>query len=446
MGTLAGLTGLAGVAYPVANYVRSSSSSPTFDLLLITAWMFVALFVGYVSALLVGDLLFPAGWREVSILGRQVDVTNDDHAHLVDAATRDRTFAFSSIWVVVVLIIVSSTYFATNNFFGWYARYGYASSTLRGENTERKVIILEEMTRALDDRLVTYAQLMTEQLDSSDPLVVTQAIWSLGEVSRRMVRSIQMMNQGKKGGQWVNGLYESLQREVLPRFLKLQATGVQGVRSEALIYALASLKSEDAFTGFKAKFKSKDTTKVELLAIIKALAFMRDQGNGVPMLRSKILDEDDEIVRMSLWALGEIYGFGSGDYSEDTVDTGTLDILIRSLPTMAFNRQCVALDLLQRLRPGHVGPQLFKLFDSVEPSDKSCERREVKLKFQAPELMSKGEEFRQKVLKTLATIADGNHEVIVWMRRRSKDSTVASGLRADMEHILQVVNERRAAQ
>ena len=117
-------------------------------------------------------------------------------------------------------------------------------------------------------------------------------------------------------------------------------------------------------------------------------------------------------------------------------------LLLDNLERMPHEVQCVALDTLQRIRSAHLAKVLFRLFDSVDPPNKRCKRMEMSRAFQSALLMSGAEDYRQKVVKALATIAEGNSEVMSWLRKRRNDESVASGLRDDMTHILQVLRER----
>lgn len=446
---IAFLVPLFGYAIWVSHFIREHSSSPSVDLILITAWMFLALAGAFIGALLVCEFAFPAGWRETNILGISPGLPTDDDADIeaIGAATQSRTLPFAVILVLALGVVVYVSHLATGRFLVWYSKYGYATSTLRGDETSRKVAVLEDMTRAQDDRLITFTDMMIAVLDDPDsaPELRTQAIWSLGEVGRRMERSIELMAAGEAGGKWVRGLRHTLRSTVEPELLKRLKAKPPTVEAVALVYGLGAMRNEDARAVFKELVATDGTDRALVTAIVRAMATARPPRVGLAVVRPLLLTDDQELFGLAAWAVGEMYGFGSGESQEDPPDPAVVRILRRRLPRVSFETQCLLLDSAQRVRAEDLDRVLFQLFESVEPVDRRCPRRTMDRRFQPPVLISKEEEFREKVVKTLAAIAEGNDKVRLWLREKSQDENVASGLRRDMRHVLEVVNARPAA-
>jgi hypothetical protein len=454
---------LSAFAHWASQFIRQQSDSPGTDMVLITGWMLGIFCAAYVAAILVGDLLFGSVWREVAFLGRRVDVEHEELA-TVELSTRNRTLHFSMLVVAILSVFVVGSHQVTDGFLPWYARYGYASSTLRGQDTGAKMTILREMTQAQDDRLIGNAKLMVEQLSSTDPEVAIQALWSIGEVGRRTVRSIELMETGVEGGDWIYGLKRYLEDTVLPRLeSEIEAIGTDAKRGPALVYALIAMQSEKGRSKVRAYLKGSGTDRDLTLQVIHSVAEQRDI-HLVGMLVNVLYDADPALVGAAAWAIGEVFGLDTTDYSMlCSRSSGALRIRCALMEdafeqsTVAFKKalarfdastdsgltvHCSILEALQRTRPEDISTQLMGLFDAIEPANRRCPRSETTLPFQGAVLQCSSEEYREKVVKTLATVAQGNPAVVDWLRSRSDDASVASGLRADMRHILDVISER----
>ncbi|MFT5433551.1 MAG: hypothetical protein ACI9OJ_004257 [Myxococcota bacterium] len=442
--TVIGVGPLFGFSWWAAGYVTEQSTSASVDLLLITLWMFLALGVAYLAGLTIADRFFPAGWREINILGMRPDVDKEEAELQIAAASRSQAIPFAFIVTTILAVLVVSTYFSTDGFLSWYARYGYATSTMRGDDPERQVAILAQMTRAQDDRLIRFAEMMEAALDDtkSHPKVREQAIWSLGEVSRRMVRSIELMEQGKKGADWVYGLHEHLSSKVGPKLVTAFAAAPNSGDGPALVYALGALRVPEANVLFRQWIDAGGTDKEMLAGIIRAAALHRDPRQGVELLRPILVSPDDDMAALAAWGIGEIYGVGTGAASEEPPDPAMVQLLSDRLLRMPFKAQCATLDALVRVRAVELGPVLFTLFDSVSPPERRCPRQIVDRPFQAPMVISKEEELREKVVQAIAAIAEGNATVMSWLRRRLADPTIAKGLHNDMRYILDVLSGR----
>ena len=147
--SILGLVPLSAVAFGGAWWIRERSASPGLDMLIITSWMLLALGLSYLLALLIGDFVFPKGWRAVQVLERTGAADNDDlSAEEVVAASKGQALPFAMIWVALVLALSFLTHVGTGGFFSWYSQYGYVTSVLRGDNQELKLRAMDEMTGA----------------------------------------------------------------------------------------------------------------------------------------------------------------------------------------------------------------------------------------------------------------------------------------------------------
>jgi len=391
--------------------------------------------------------VFAPGWRDVNILGNRADAADDDEdVARMGAAARPQTLPLAGIVTIIVVLLGTGLQFVTDDFFGWYSRYGYATSTLRGDNDQRKITALQEMTRAQDDRLIEFTAMIEAQFDdpNASAALHEQAIYSLGEVARRMVRSLELMEQGTKGGKWVEPLYARLVAEVKPKLIAAITADPSVEHRRALIFALGTFRSRDAIAVFREQLMRPDRDRDTVTAIIKALSRYREPGRIVPLLLPVVAGEDSELASLAIWAIGELYGLGTGEASEAVADPALVQLIAQRAPAMPFETQCMVVDAMLRIRAAQLDETLFVLWDAVEPADRRCPRRLLERRFEGPLAMSKEEEMREKIVKALAGIADGNSRVMSWLRKKSTDERVAGGLRADMGYILDVLAGRRS--
>ncbi len=430
------------------SYIRESSTSAGVDMILITLWMLLSFLVAVLGGLLIADVVFAPGWREVNLLGERVDATDlDTDVAKLGAATRPQTLPLAGIITGVIALLVVGSTLVTDDFFGWYSRYGYATSTLRGDDDALKVAVLEEMTRAQDDRLIQFTTMMEAQLEegAATGAVRVQAVYSLGEVGRRMLRSIELMDQGTKGGEWVKSLNLRLVEEVQPKLLMALAAKPSQEMRHALIFALGAMRSMQAVEPLREALSDPARTAETVEVVIRALARYRTPDRTVELLLPVLAGEDAELAGLAVWAIGDMYGLGTGEASEALPNPALIQLIAQRLPTMPFETQCMVVDAMLRIRAEQLDNVLFGVWDAADPVDKRCPRRVLERRFEGPLAISKEEEMREKVVKALAAIAQGNSRVMTWMSRKSKDERVASGLRNDMRYILDVLAGRKSA-
>lgn len=369
--------------------------------------------------------------------------TPDAEAELA-AATRPRTATLAVLTVAFTLTLVLGVDSASGDFLNWYSRVGYATSTLRGDDEAAKIAILKQMTRAQDDRLIELTTMMEAQAFGPDtePAVRIQALWSLGEVCRRMVRSVELMEQGNKGGAWVNELLPHLRAEVEPRLIALLRAGATGDQGRAVVYGVGALRSPAGLVELAAALDRESTDREMVRGIILAFSEYRWAEKVVPLLLPSLAGSDPELAGLSAWAIGENYGMGTGDADEVAPDPGLVQLLAQRLPEMELATQCMVLDALIRVRSEELNETLFLLFDVAAPPDVRCPRQLVEKPFRSAAVASREEELREKVIQALAAVAEGNSAVLSWLTRRYQDPDVADGLRADMKYIIDVLQER----
>jgi hypothetical protein len=398
--------------------------------------MLMALGVAYLLALLVGDFIFPQGWRAVQVLGLKGDRLSD--------LLEGQSLPFAAIWVSLVLALSYISHVGSGHFFTWYSQYGYATSVLRGTNETLKVNILDEMTRAPDERLTGYAKMTWEQWDAEEASVRQKARWCTGEIARRMTKSVELLDSGESGGEWVRELHTWMLKNVLARAMREFSETNEPEMLSALAYVLGGLRPLELMPLYEAYLTGSNRNSETDTVVILAIAESRDISNGIPLLRELLrTSERPELISLAIWAAGEIYGLGTGLIDEAPPDSELVQILKGRILSVPFAVQCVVLDALTRLRTEATNREVFLLFESIDPTDRRCERMEVKTPFGKPILISRDEELREKALKVLASVAEGSDEVMAWLEKQSQAPELASGLRHDMRYILDVLSQRK---
>lgn len=250
------------------------------------------------------------------------------------------------------------------------------------------------------------------------------------------------MERGEKGAKWVYSLNEWLLTHVEPRLSAAFQDSSAGERGRALVFALGAIRSPDRFGLFRSYLGRSERDPEIVREIVIGLSNSPQPSRAAGLLRPLLLGDDAQLVGLAAWSIGEMYGLGTGGSDEEPVDEAIVAVLRQRLTTLPFDGQCLVMDALVRIRAEDMAKPLFTVFESINPTDRRCHRVEVARRFEAPLSVSKEEEAREKVLKALAAIAEGNPVVTSWLRRKAADESLASGLRGDMRHILRVINER----
>ncbi len=433
----------AAVSVFATGHVREASTSPGMDVFVITGWMLLTFLTAVIAALLVGTLIFGDAWRRVNILGEGLDLDPDDLS-MARHASKRQTLPIAVMVVVAIFALTKVMSLITDDFFDWYSKFGYATSTLRGDDEEAKLRVLVELTRSQDSRLMDNTDMIRAvwaDPDASEALK-TRAIFSLGEIGRRMVRSIQLMEEGNKGAKWVRTLHSELIQHVEPKLLAALEEKPTGERARALVFALGSLESDAAVPLMAQYLKDPARERETVRAIILALSQYRTPARTVSAILPVLAGDDIELAGLAAWAVGEMYGLGAGEATEAAPDPALVQLVAQRLLAAPLEVQCVLLDAMLRIRSEQHDKVLFALWDKVPPRTR-CPRQELERPFQSPTAISKEEEVREKIVKALAGIAEGNPPVMAWLRRTAKDEQVASGLRADMNYILDVLAQRK---
>ena len=110
----------------IARFVNETSGSVVVNMGLITLQFFVALFCGYVLAMLAGALIFGVVWRRQTLLGEGVE---DEGV----AALRDHSLAFYGVFALCTSRPISASTSPQTTI--WTPTVGYYDAALAGQMT-----------------------------------------------------------------------------------------------------------------------------------------------------------------------------------------------------------------------------------------------------------------------------------------------------------------------
>jgi len=432
-------------AVPVATYIRESSASPFGDMVIQTAWLFLALPAAYFTAVLVGDLVFPNRWRERVILGNteagNAAMEDDDPLAAVKAIKQTRSFKmpFYIMTVLLVLACAGAIELVTGGFLGEYQRLGYFRTLMRTDRTDSKLSLIKEQTdKRRESHVTTAVELLTKvyQDDAQPREVKEEAVVTLGRIGNYLVQSVNSWNsKGSAEGHWELALLVWMHKNSAPQMRRMFVEGDADLKRSA---AIALGKMRDAGGGpllTEFLLAQKTTDKVFFGAAV-GLGFLHDFERMKELLEvAKRVKEDITAFRYVSWAVGQT----SMKYQVYEHETGpppkefeTLIAFYADLIKKGDTAQrCVAAYVLDST--GHAGiiEHLMEAFD-LSGSDGKCSRHELDMDQPAPYVMGEDQQVRRAVLWAFRNVGKGNMQVSDWARKRAADEKLPENIRRNL--------------
>ena len=179
-------TGVFVVAAAVtASYMRTRSTSVTLNLVLITTCILLLLVAAFIQALAVGDLVFPARWRERVILGKKIELSEAEEISTSIGALKDSTMPFYLLCAVLVVTNYFLSATASGNFFSYYSHYGYELTLLGSDDPRERINGIRAMAHPLNSEICDIPELrerVVGLLDDDSEEVQGWAFWLVGEL------------------------------------------------------------------------------------------------------------------------------------------------------------------------------------------------------------------------------------------------------------------------
>ncbi len=455
--------GQVGVSIIGGRLLWLESHSVVANFLVTVLWMGLLALFSYVEALLLGDLLLPGAWRERTLLGK-IDVplprrdsadasADDDDAPLEPGGIKKYTVHFSLILTALIagnvfLGNILSSHALTN-----LKRIHY-ETVLRsdGRDSRLEVIgIIADMRQP--EETTDFALRLVGLLDDGDAEVAVAAADGLAHIARRMRLSMETLAERKEPQRWERDLYQKLRR-VAAEPLRKQFRQGSAAMKRATAGALGALEEEDAVDLFVLQLGRPQCDAATAEAIIVALGDMRSLFGLDPLVSVLAGDYPAAAQVKASWALGEIMASfepqrpRSHPLADQELTREPYGIekavtyLGQRLFTLSDARvRCALVSGIRRFRDARFVRPLLDLFERAD-STYECPREELARRHGAPELLSRPESIRMKVLDALAAMAVGNAEVRAWAERQSARGNFGTELQRQIDHLLELVRAK----
>ncbi len=436
-------------AVAVATYIREASTSPFGDMIMQTAWLFLALPASYFTAVLIGDLIFPNRWRERVILGIEgagdEAMADDDPMAAVRAIKRTRSFKMPFYMMLVLLVLgcAGAIELVTGGFLGEYQRLGYFRTLMRTDKTATKIALIDEQTdKRRESHVTTAIELITEvHQDADQPQAIRrQAIVTLGRLGNYLVQSVDSWNKkGSAEGHWELALLAWMHENTAPAIRRGFSDGDPVLRRAAAI-ALGKMRDSVAGPLLNGYLAAKENAKDDVyFGAAVGLGFLHDfeQMNDLIGAAEGTV-EDIDAFRYVSWAVAQtsmrfqVYEHETGPPPQEF--DRLIALYARVLKTGETAQRCVAAYVLNKT--GHAGiiAHLMTAFDQPG-SEGICSRHELDMDNQAPYVLGDDQPLRRAVLWAFSNVAKGNMEVSDWARQRSEDLKLSEDLRRNLESL-----------
>lgn len=130
----------------LGRFLLNISAWPTVNLLLILVLLGIMLFVAYLVALTVGDVVFSGPWREKMRLGnRFVPATVEEDAALL----KNKPFYFILLWFLSILMLFYVSDLGSGRVISWYSSVGSLLASMRSDDVQDRRSALRILTNPL---------------------------------------------------------------------------------------------------------------------------------------------------------------------------------------------------------------------------------------------------------------------------------------------------------
>jgi len=416
-------------------WIENSSTSIGTNLILIVIAMLLGLGAGFVSATLLGDMLFRRTWR-AEIFAHQPFDSDMEAADLavLSKSMKARTLQFSLLVVVCTAGILFTAETLSGNFFERYHAVGYFKTVFRSNNTDLKTSTVRRIGSDYGPPLVKQVPLvlaLLEQPTTTGELRHASAT-ALAQVSR-LVRVVTRPPEDLKDkpSRWRFNLARILASEEDPSSAYSQAVGwiqtdtAPHMRSVAWIL-VANLKPDKLRllieqSGSLEQVKD-DERRVMVIALQRLATF-----DDVPFLVGELSADRSESVQITaMWTLGTILKHyrPKGPTLDDlhpNVKT-VLDRLETYIQSESIPLVCIALETHLILGSASMTKELFAQFAARDASD-AC----PSLSYHTPDGKRidfiKMRRIQLRLLDAIAVIAAENPEALENLQQLSAEKS-----------------------
>ncbi len=413
-------------AFPIAAYIRDTSTSLVLDTAMQTSWLLALLLGSALLAIVVADRVFPFHWRRRVILGELIDPSDDD-ADAEPVVLQSHVLGFSLILVGIMAVSGLGLDLVTGGFLAEYQRVGYMHTLRRSDNTELKLELIGELgdvrrqQRVRDG--VEVLDLMWRDVTRQPEEVRRMAVVVLGRQALALNSSVRAWSKQGVRDHWELELVRRLRRQTGPDLRAAWTNATPPLRA-SISLALGKLGDRDsvAFLAEAIRGGVEPGDGGPWRATVAGLGVARDPAalEALIDVAPRVTDPDD--FRTLAWAVGELsrHYLPESDKAIDALFPRLVDTFVALSSGGTFTRRCEAIDVLRKTGDARIATPLTAIFDTPD-ADGNCESAYVQIDEKAPELAVAAEPLRMRIIRALALVALGDDELLDWLRKRQSD-------------------------
>jgi hypothetical protein len=447
---IAALIGIAAcvfLAAPAAEFIRYSSTSIVQNLFVRLGFAFLILTTATLLAVLVGDLVFPGRWRERIILGRNVAPTAPDDS--LEAVKGLKSYYIHFSFMIAAFCVVGGVGIHSST--QLFSSRDDTRTTLRGDDVERKLMIITELAGTRTEREVNSALeiLDTVWRDERQPTEVRRAsLVALGELLDYLVQAVETWRTEGKRESWQGDIVLELRQAFADDLRRFQPGAPASLRPVVtfLLGAVQDVRANELILNELVAYP--DDASDAWRAAIGALGAAH-QADLLPAVVDRLdAGRSDTAYAILAWATQELVKSFYRAYGEPEKAPEALKEAVEravaffgaELLAESPERRCIAAELLRFT--GHVAARdpLFAAFDAPGAKDIFCGTAKADVPAGNPGWIGTGDEsLRARIVQAIATIARDDAKVGEWIRSR----LAAGGLEETVEALLQQLAEQR---
>ncbi len=413
---LSGLVVL-GIAIPINQYIRFTSGSVTYDLLLVTLVVVACLGHAWCLASLVNR------WLERRAAAQLVEEGFEDVGEALTGGTGAGAIRLSALLVVSIVGVgglVDGP--LLGNFSTYYEVQGRYQTILRSPDTQAHAEVTREMAGdTMGPDLSLYVESFFIPM-LNEPERVEMALGALWVVGERMGRSLDLIRYtNAESGGWEQDLFRLLRQEAGPPVRAL-ALGPETSHQAAALRALGSFRtSQDTATLIGAL----QLGAPQRLGALDGLSAHKGKGETAIALIDALGQSkgswDDEAIQRGLFAVGEIlmlwHPSRVDEEHNDAVESA-VQALGLFLESQDMPSQCVGIGSLRKARIPSASKSLFAVFERAGKADECPEITWFRPPL-GPQALSSQGLLRFRILDALSLSALGNEEIEVWVGKQN---------------------------
>lgn len=447
---IAALIGIAAcvfLAEPAAEFIRYRSTSIVQNLFVRLGFAFLILSTATLLAVLVGDLVFPGRWRERIILGRQVAPTAPDDSLEAVKGLKSYYIHFSFIIAAFCVAGGMGIHSSTQLF----SSRDDTRTTLRGDDVERKLMIITELAGTRTEREVSSALEILDTIwrDERQPTEVRRAsLVALGDLLDYLVQAVETWRNEGKRESWQGDLVLKLRQAFADDLRRYQPGAPTSLRPLVtfLLGAVQDVRANELILNELVAYP--DDASDEWRAAIAALGAAH-QADLLPTVVDRLdAGRSDAAYTILAWATQELVKSFYRAYGEPEKAPEPLKAAIDRAVTFfggelvaeSPERRCIAAELLRFT--GHVAARdpLFAAFEAPGAKDIFCGTAKAEAPAGTPGWIGTADEsLRARIVQAVATIARDDPKIGEWIQAR----LAAGGLEETVEALLQQLAEQR---